>query len=158
MRIGVMSDSHGDLKAIDRALDQLGPVDVFFHLGDHVDDGIFLQSICSPIPVYTLRGNCDFGTDAGIEMVNTVIGEKRIMACHGHTLGVKSGLNRLFYQAKSLEADIALFGHTHHAFLTTEEGILIMNPGALSRTWGEKRSCGIITITEGQVLGTLLEL
>ena len=146
MRIGVISDSHGDRKALKGAVEAMGDVAVIFHLGDYVDDGLEVQHLKNTIPVYTLRGNCDYGKTAGVDYVKTVIGGKTIIACHGHAYGVKSSLNNLFYHAKSEQADVVLYGHTHEAFIAEEEGLWIMNPGALSHTWGQSKSYGIITI------------
>lgn len=156
MKIGVISDSHGDLKNLEKALKAMGEVDAIFHLGDYVSDGSAVQKIKKSLPVYTLWGNCDYGREGGVEYVNTLIGGKRIIACHGHAFGVKSSLNRYFYQAQSEEADIALYGHTHCAFMTTEAGILIMNPGAVCHTWGEQKSFGLIEIERDRVSGKIL--
>lgn len=147
MRIGVISDSHGDKRSLQAALEAMGEVDAIFHLGDYVDDGLAVQQIKKGIPVYTLRGNCDYGSNAGVEYVKTTIEGKVIIACHGHQYGVKSSINRLYFQAKSEQADVALYGHTHEAFLEEEAGLWIMNPGALSHTWGQSKSYGIINIS-----------
>ena len=38
MRIAVMSDSHGNLDALKKAVAEMGHVDVIIHLGDYVED------------------------------------------------------------------------------------------------------------------------
>ena len=45
MRIGVISDSHGDRKALKGAVEAMGDVAVIFHLGDYVDDGLEVQHL-----------------------------------------------------------------------------------------------------------------
>ncbi|HWR55298.1 MAG TPA: metallophosphoesterase family protein, partial [Negativicutes bacterium] len=36
MRIGIVSDTHGDQRAIKQVVAQVGPVDLWLHAGDHV--------------------------------------------------------------------------------------------------------------------------
>ena len=45
-------------------------------------------------------------------------------------MGVKYSTDRLFYKAKEIGAQIALFGHTHCRYYAYEEGIHILNPGS----------------------------
>lgn len=77
-----------------------------------------------------VRGNCDFSSYP-VEVVLEIDGHK-IFATHGHNYRVKTGLDNLSYRAKELEADIALFGHTHMPYQEFEDGILFVNPGSLS--------------------------
>lgn len=158
MRIGVVSDSHGNLTALKQAIDQMGDVQVIFHLGDYREDGDVIRKWKKDIPVYCLRGNMDYNDPQGEDFVKTTYAGKTIIACHGHAFGVKNSLNNYFYQAKSQNADIALYGHTHCAFKEIEEGILFMNPGALSYTPGRCKSFGVITIENDSATGEIIPL
>lgn len=158
MRIGVVSDSHGNHDALSMAIEQMGDVQAIFHLGDYTGDGEMIGQWKGHLPIYTLRGNMDHAHFGGEDFVNTVFEGKRIIACHGHAFGVKRDLNTYFYKAKSLKADIALYGHTHCAFCEREEGILLMNPGALSYSPFGMKSFGIITIEDGKVEGEIYPL
>ena len=40
MRIGLVSDSHGNLGDLERAVSQMGRVEAIFHMGDYVDDAL----------------------------------------------------------------------------------------------------------------------
>lgn len=158
MRIGVVSDSHGNIKSLEQAVEKMGKVDVIFHLGDYVTDGLEIRTMTST-PVVVLNGNMDFGSTDGEDFVKTSFGGKTIIACHGHEFGVKGSLNNLFYKAKSEEADIALFGHTHVPFCETDEGILFMNPGALTYSrFAMDKSYGVITIEGDAVSGKIFPL
>ena len=64
--------------------------------------------------------------------------------CHGHKYRVKLGIYSLLLRAKELNADIALFGHTHEKLLEKEDGIIILNPGST-------RSYGIIEINDEEI-------
>ena len=45
MRIGVFSDSHGDISNARRFFDRLAPLDCLFHLGDYASDGEKLSQL-----------------------------------------------------------------------------------------------------------------
>ena len=38
IRIGVVSDTHGDFQALEQVLDQAGEVDLWLHAGDYSQD------------------------------------------------------------------------------------------------------------------------
>lgn len=44
MRIGIVSDTHGDLKALQKVLDQAGPVDLWLHAGDYSQDAPYIEA------------------------------------------------------------------------------------------------------------------
>ena len=66
MRIGVFSDSHGDISNAKRFFKRLAPLDCLFHLGDCVPDGEKLSKLFG-CPVYAVRGNCDYRSDMPLE-------------------------------------------------------------------------------------------
>ena len=57
--------------------------------------------------------------------------------------------NDLKSAARQQNADIALFGHTHVPYTEYDNGLWIMNPGALRRF---ELSYGLIDIQKGNVL------
>ena len=59
MRIGIVSDTHGDSYAIRRVIEQAGRVDAWIHLGDNTRDAEAFGK--DGTPVYSVAGNCDFG-------------------------------------------------------------------------------------------------
>ena len=59
MKIGIMSDSHGDRRAIDRALERAGKVDFWLHAGDCVPDAAYL-GLVSAKRVENVAGNTDW--------------------------------------------------------------------------------------------------
>ena len=126
-KIGVVSDSHSSIQLLTDILFELRDCDYIFHLGDHDRDMQLLPSLSAKL--YTVKGNCDIMSFAQSELVTELNGTK-VLALHGHTLGVKSGTDRLFYRASELIADIVLFGHTHIQAAHEVGGILFLNPGA----------------------------
>ena len=126
MKILVMSDSHGILSYMQTAVKNENP-DIAIHLGDCVSDAERLGNMFPDLRLFSIKGNNDwigsvdsvFATDFG-----------KIYMCHGHVLGVKSGVSNLVYTAKSKGCSIALYGHTHRPHLEVIDGVTVVNPGA----------------------------
>ena len=158
MKIGVVSDSHGNLKDLERAILKLQNVDLIFHLGDFSQDGETIKQLVS-IPVIVLKGNMDYGSPFGVDYVKTLEGGKNIIACHGHEFSVKSSLNRLFYHGKENGADILLYGHTHCPLIEEMDGIFVMNPGALANGGSfYGKTYGLIEIDGEDIKGEIFTL
>lgn len=133
MRIGVMSDTHRDITALKLARAAAGAVDMWFHLGDLVSDGVLLREL-SGKKTHIVRGNCDIRPSDFFEAQEMTLEIEgfRFLLCHGHLLRVKAGLDTLLRRAKELRADCALFGHTHQSEMEQCGGIWLINPGSPS--------------------------
>ncbi len=142
----VISDSHGRPEHVEQALaKQLRVPDAILFLGDGLRDLRVLeyQDYC----VRAVRGNCDFYTafegQNVPEQALLEVGAYRILMMHGHTHGVKGGLERACAFAAQAEADVLLYGHTHvarqqyfakgEAFgkQVLQKPLLVCNPGSL---------------------------
>lgn len=147
MRIAVISDTHGDGIALNRALELVGAVDVVLHLGDH---GADLSALENAVPeMYAVRGNSDPVKNLPEELLLSFCGHA-IFLCHGHRYSVKQGLSRLYYRGLEMGADIVLFGHTHQALYHQEEDLLILNPGSAARPCpGEHPSVAVLELEAG---------
>ena len=142
MRIGVFSDTHGDISAARRFFDSLAPLDYLFHLGDNAADGDKLAKLFA-CPVYAVRGNCDYRSDAPLER-QVDLGGKRFLLLHGHQYYAMSSL---LYRAEEVHADMVLYGHTHMPDLSADGPRLLLNPGSLSRPrGGSVESCALILL------------
>lgn len=133
-RIGIISDTHGDIAGAVKGMKALGNLDCILHLGDYVEDGLRIEQHLG-IEVIGVRGNCDCSSTLPEDRLLT-IGGKRIFMTHGHGYDVKWTYHKLFYKGLEVEADVVLFGHTHVATRFIEEGILVMNPGSTSHPRG----------------------
>ena len=129
MKILVVSDSHGDVENMERAVLRERP-DAVLHLGDGWHDAQTLHSRFPDLPLEQVPGNCDFRGDKSAVRVLEYEG-RRVMLCHGHTFGVKSDLSLLLREAEERGADVALFGHTHKPFLELRGGVWLLNPGSV---------------------------
>ena len=65
MRIGVLSDTHGNKKAIEEIMPALKKMDKVIHLGDHFYDMDFVKGELGD-KLVTVYGNCDGGGDEKI--------------------------------------------------------------------------------------------
>jgi len=149
MRIGVISDTHGDRYALSRALLALPDVDAWIHLGDVVSDARVLAAR-SGIPVHYVRGNCDSDHSVPAEDVVELAGV-RVLLCHGHQYGVRYDRTRLFYRAEEMNCSLALYGHTHVSLLEASGAILALNPGSPSSPReGRAPSAALIRIENGE--------
>ena len=157
MRIIVFSDSHNNYFALRDIVLAQPEAEAFLHLGDGCKEFDYLASNFPLQIMKGLRGNCDWGMPGNTQAVIELAG-KRIFYTHGHTFGVKSGLDRLKEAARESKSDIALFGHTHIATVFYEDKIHYMNPGSIDRPQQGKASYGVVDITEAGIATFIVEI
>jgi len=162
MRIAVLSDSHGALVNVSRALEIAQPIDMICFAGDGCRDierwlsedrdddwggggehgcGNSGDSNDSVVRSYGRSGRrlaleiVKGNCDLADNYPSEVVfraGGMRILITHGHLYNVKSGYQRLVYRAEELQAETIIFGHTHISEFTQLGGIWLINPGSLS--------------------------
>lgn len=147
MRILVLSDSHGNLANMVRAVEETAPR-MIFHLGDCWRDAESLHDRFPDIPMEQVPGNCDFRPHEPAERL-LCLQERRILLCHGHTYGVKQSLLTAGYAAEEQALDLFLFGHTHRPLVDRRGRTLFLNPGSIG---DHLRPCfGVVTLQNGQL-------
>lgn len=148
MRIGIISDTHGDAAAWEQALANcFQGCEMIIHAGDVLYHGprnpisaayapkdlaeLLRQS---PVPLLIARGNCDAEVDAMVlnlplpEQVVFQMGKHRLIAQHGHRLAEgEAPVLAAYYRA-----DLWITGHTHVPVLRAREGRIFLNPGSPS--------------------------
>jgi len=169
----VISDTHGDSGVVRMLLERYKhKVQTVVHLGDNVKDLMQYDTGYPALTFAAVAGNCDFYGGLPKERVLTIGARRRVLLLHGHSLNVKSGLDRLMYYAQEKEVDACLFGHSHMPFVYTHESvfcvgeeerarrIFFMNPGSASEPRGGSRAgYGILTVDgEGNITGEVLEI
>jgi putative phosphoesterase len=138
MRILCVSDTHGDTKRLRIVLAKFGAkLDMILHSGDGDEDirRVAMEFAARRIalaPLHFVRGNADADFSIPDRLLLESAG-KRIFLTHGHLLSVHDDFERLLVSAKAVRADIAVFGHTHDPYWEEIQGILLLNPGSLSR-------------------------
>ena len=129
MKILVLSDSHGNLENMVRAVEAEQPR-MLLHLGDCWQDAERLHDCFPDLEYYQVPGNCDFRSTEPTERL-LFLEDFRILLCHGHTYGVKQSLLRAGYEAEMQNLDLFLFGHTHNPMVDRRGKTWFLNPGSI---------------------------
>ena len=151
--VAVLSDTHGNRKAIDRLSQILSECDYIIHLGDTSEDGAYIRSNYGN-KTYLLNGNCDRCKLGEDELILETEGVK-IFAAHGHLYGVKSGFKKLAARAKELGCGVALYGHTHSAREDEVDKVALINPGCMTR-YGGGSYCYLV-LNNGKAVAKIVE-
>jgi putative phosphoesterase len=155
MRIGIISDVHGDYGALETTLNKMKnehQVSRILCAGDLVGRGPEQNRVVEAVhhnSIITVRGNHDewfYGISSeNTEYLKTLpldwegkIGGLRVFMCHGKPGNNMWGMYRdhlsetyLKMVLKSLKVDVIVTGHTHiPLFMQVDEGVLV-NPGSL---------------------------
>lgn len=150
MKLMFISDIHGSLFWLDRALEQVAEEqpDCLVILGDFLyhgprnplPDGYDPQGVASRLNDYNathrtivaVRGNCDAEVDQMLlqfpmmgDYVLILHEGRRIYATHGHGFSME-------HLPQLSEKDIFIQGHTHVPVAEVKEGIFVLNPGSIS--------------------------
>lgn len=152
--IVVVSDSHGNRAALEKMFPLFEENDYIIHLGDTSGDGDFIRRKF-PQKTYVLNGNCD-AIRVGENEITLQIEDVKIFACHGDRYSVKTTLARIADKAKAEGCKVALFGHSHRATEETEGGILLFNPGTLSRY--SRKSYLYLVVNRGEAVGKICRI
>lgn len=117
MKILLVSDSHSDYQALDELAKKYPNMDLYLHAGDSEQDEFSIK------PFISVRGNCDHYYDfPNFLVIPSPKGNIYVQ----HTPFVsKSVINE--HNAK-----IVIHGHTHTRRFETRQGIVFINPGAIS--------------------------
>ena len=133
MKVGIVSDSHGDTNALDAMLQHPAAVDVeaWLFAGDIAMDAEYLEMV-TDLPVIKVAGNNDWPMSRLEDTVIAQLGGHRILLTHGHLYGVGFSTQNLVLAAAEQAADIAIYGHTHVADVSIGE-VTVLNPGSVAR-------------------------
>ncbi len=150
MRIGVISDTHGLLRA--EALAALQGVDHILHAGD-VGDIAILDALKKIAPVTAIRGNVDIhGACAALPATEMVeLGGKSFYLVHSvHDLDVVP-------EAAGIVCVVS--GHSHQPEIAEKRGVLYLNPGSAGpRRFSLPVSLAHVTIEDGRLHAEILDL
>lgn len=149
MKIGLISDTHGDLEAWNMSIDIFlkEEVETILHAGDILYHGVFnpIKPVYSPleladrinnspIPVIFAKGNCDSDVDTlAVEypiqspFAFYINNDKRFVVIHGDYCSEEELLNI----GKKYKLDFIIRGHSH-IYKIIEDKPVIINPGSAS--------------------------
>ena len=169
-RVIVLSDSHGNYEIFKNIILQYGEgCDAVAFCGDGSTDLAHLleeaeisEELRAKIPpvIAYVQGNCDptnykilpkKSPEARLPQFQILCAAKKsIYICHGHNENANYTLYPLALRADAEYCQVALYGHTHLPYFTTdtEHKVKILNPGSCNRPRGNyPPSFAILTIT-----------
>ncbi len=157
MIIGVLGDTHGDLRPVQKCLNMMKDVDLILHTGDFYEDAQKIRAVTG-IRVIGVVGNCDYMVKGPTEEMFAA-GTRRVYLTHGHLYRVKHDMGLLAQRAKVLGADVVVFGHTHCPLVVQKDGMLFVNPGSPSRPVGTSEPrCAVLDFSRASVKARLLQV
>ena len=146
MKIGVISDTHGDIIAFRKALERFEGADMILHAGDvlyhpprlRCGEGYDIPALVEalnalPIPIIIAQGNCD--SQVYEELLEMPVQSPyalvefegvRIVANHGHLLSREAMIDL----ARRYKTRYFITGHTHVPDLDPYGDFILMNPGS----------------------------
>lgn len=139
MKIGLISDTHGNLERTDRAVALLKAhgVGAVIHCGDIGSQAVLLAMVEAfdppRIPAYAVLGNCDYDSfvGAGVEICDRFadleLDGKAIAVIHG------DDASRFHQAIASQRFDFVFTGHTHVREDRFVGRTRVINPGAVHR-------------------------
>lgn len=155
MKVLIISDTHGRIDNVEMILKHTIPLGVgtILHCGDYVSDARKIQKFYPDIQVYYVYGNCDVGFGGASSEVVT-IEDVSFFLTHGHRYGVKWGdYDDLLIDAIAHEAQVAVCGHSHCAYIEQREDVLLLNPGSITQPRDTRYpSYAIIEVKDGEII------
>ncbi len=121
MRIGVISDTHGLLRA--EAEQHLAGVAHILHAGD-IGRPDVITRLRRIAPVTAIRGNVDNGPWADHYP------DTEIVRIGGRSFYLLHDIHELEIDPSSSGVDVVISGHSHRPRVKTVDGVLYLNPGS----------------------------
>lgn len=179
MRIGLVSDTHGDPAAWRKAMRVLQDCELILHAGDHLYHGAFNPVLPTydpqemarelngcPIPIMHARGNCDSDVDQ-LALRDPILSPYVICRLEGINIMLTHGDGmeepELVELARRYGMRLLVRGHTHVHGIWEHGDLLVCNPGSPSLPKGdgissvgilEDGKVGIYDIGNGQVINS----
>lgn len=141
MRALIISDTHGDARALEHILQHVGAIDTLIHAGDVLagesDGSRRIVKILNAIPqLFMVHGNCDsvrqaaeLGLNLQLETNIFSFNNRLVLLHHGH----RYRLVEMMEKARTIEGTVIITGHTHVKELFEQDGLVVVNPGSPSR-------------------------
>lgn len=122
-QIVVVSDSHCRHDLLLYILSLYPNALAYLHLGDSQ------ESENDIYPFITVKGNNDYLIAQEQRIIT--IKNLKIYMIHGHRMYLDK--DNMVLKAKKYDCNVFLYGHTHIPFYEYYQGIMILNPGALTK-------------------------
>jgi hypothetical protein len=155
MKIGIISDTHGLLRA--EVFEVFDGVEHILHAGDFGDVGI-LDELAAIAPVTGVWGNVDGWDVRGRvpEVAQVELAGARVVVLHGLQFGSPTPEKAA---AAYPDADLVVFGHSHRPVIRQVGSVLAVNPGSAGRQrFRDPVTVALAEIATGRVTAQLVEL
>lgn len=154
IKLGLISDTHGLLRT--KVHSVFKGVDVILHAGDVCGDDI-LHELRTIAPVHAVAGNCDPPGDPDLPLsFEHTFESVKLHMSHGHELGRPKPEQML---KQYPDADVIVYGHTHHQLIFECSGCMVVNPGSAgARRFNMPPSVAVMTIDQARVAVELIAL
>jgi len=145
MKIGIISDTHGLLRA--EVFEAFAGVEHILHAGDFGDVGI-LGELAAIAPVTGVWGNVDGWDVRGRvpEVARVELAGARVVVLHGLQFGSPTPEKAA---AAYPHADLVVFGHSHRPVIRQVGSVLAVNPGSA----GPQRFRDPVTVARAEIEG-----
>jgi putative phosphoesterase len=155
IRIGVISDTHGQFSFAKKVLEKWGKIDYLLHAGDGKSDALALAHLAK-CPVWAVAGNTDGVLEPQDELID--FDGVKILLLHGYQLTPTNREERLAELAKRRKAQVVIYGHTHKPYFNYHQGVLVFNPGSPVRPRNSQPSCGLLEIDNKKISAKIIEI
>lgn len=144
-KIVVTSDVHGKRHELEKVLSTHYDADAYIDCGDSEMHPDIMK------PFVSVKGNNDYDFDYPNYRIikhNGVV----FLVIHSHQIMMFKRDDALVKKAKSVKADVVLFGHYHIFYDKVVDGIHLISPGALSYNKDQTPACyALLSINNNQV-------
>jgi putative phosphoesterase len=152
LRVAVLSDTHVSTRAANlpgRVYEVCCEADLVLHCGDFVEAEVY-RDLQRFAPVRGVLGNMDGGDLEAMLPEEEVFTLEGMTVCMTHGSGPVFGLeDRVIRRFAERKPRIVLFGHSHRYAEREENGVLLLNPGAVAAPPGG-RSMAVLTLVSGE--------
>ncbi len=155
MRLGLISDTHGLLRA--EVFDAFAGVDHILHAGD-VGPAELLDELAAIAPVTAVWGNTDGWDVRGRvpEVAEAELEGVKVVVVHGMQLGSPTPEN---VAGAYPHAGLVVFGHSHRPVIRKVGATLAVNPGSAGRQrFRDPVTVALAEIRDGEVTARLRQL
>ncbi len=164
MRIGLVSDTHDRLPAIEKAIDHFNreEVDITCHLGDFVSPFSLLPFQRLDSPLYAVFGNNDGekeGLRALFEKNRWSLGERpRTLEVGGYRIGLLHEPGPIERYVTEERCDLIAYGHLHTPHDQRRGETMIVSPGEGCGWITGRAEVAIVDLAKRETIFTLLDI
>ena len=147
MLIGLVSDSHDNVPAIQEAVQALQDrgAEHLLHAGDVVAPFAAKAWAAFDGPITAVFGNNDGEREGLARVLDDIDDPPRTLELAGRTIVLAHAAEQID-DATRAQADLVVYGHTHRAEASREADVLTVNPGEVGGWLTGRRTCAVVDL------------